>query len=124
MRSPWNTDPTPFMTRHGSVYGYKNNFKPSGCSEYHNAFNMKNWMKMSKQLNAAAHGHLHELMGGSWNHDYSDFENGEVHPAVLTFAHAIQALSKDMWRVGYVACPTVCDMSTASSDCTCTKDPS
>ena len=31
LRAPWNSDPTPFMTRSEEVYGYRNNLKPSGC---------------------------------------------------------------------------------------------
>lgn len=119
LRSPWNNDPTPFMTRSSTVYDYENNMKPSGCSEYYRALQKTSWMTLSKQLNSAAHGHLHELMGGSWNHYYAEYELNAMHPAVMTFAHEIQALSKNLWRTNYIVCPDSCDMSTASSDCKC-----
>ncbi|CAN0480140.1 unnamed protein product, partial [Discosporangium mesarthrocarpum] len=43
LRSPWNADPTPFMTRHDHVYGYFNNLKPSGCQEYHISLRKDTW---------------------------------------------------------------------------------
>ena len=120
MRAPWNADPTPFLTRAAAVYGYQNNIKPSGCAEYARALKKTTWMSMSKQLNSAAHGHIHELMGGSWNHYFATKLEGETSPAIFTFAHQIQALSKILWREGYVSCPDECDMSDAAADCQCT----
>lgn len=46
-------------------------------------------MALSKVLNAAAHGHIHETIGGSWNHYFAN-EAGESTDNVLTFAHEIQ----------------------------------
>lgn len=43
LRSPWNNDPTPFMTRNAMVYGYYNNLKPSGCFEYSSSVQKTNW---------------------------------------------------------------------------------
>jgi hypothetical protein len=120
MRAPWNSDPTPFLTRSGKVYGYQNNIKPSGCAEYSKALKKTTWMSMSKQLNSAAHGHIHELMGGAWAHYYKEKLDGDTSPSVFTFAHEIQALSKILWRTKYVTCPDTCDMSTSAADCQCT----
>jgi len=120
LRAPWNNDPTPYVTRSSEIYGYQNNLKPSGCAEYHRSLKKKDWMSMSKQLNSAAHGHIHELMGGSWNSHYAEelgLEN--PHPAILTFSHEIQAMSKELWRNGYIVCPDHCSMDTPSSECKC-----
>lgn len=122
MRAAWNADPTPFMTRSGQVYGYENNMKPSGCSEYRRSLRKDTWMSMSKQLNSAAHGHIHELMGGSWGNDFYEMSGGEDKPAVLEVAHSIQALSKELWRVGYVTCPEECSMEMSAAECSCSKD--
>lgn len=119
LRAPWNNDPTPFMTRHDHVYGYMNNMKPSGCQEYHTAMKKTTWMSMSKQLNSAAHGHIHETMGGSWNHYFAERNNHNTAPAILTFAHEIQALSKELWRAGFVQCPDTCSMDTPWKECQC-----
>jgi hypothetical protein len=119
LRAPWNSDPTPFLTRAAKIYGYYNNMKPSGCAEYHISLKKTTWMSMSKQLNSAAHGHIHELMGGAWNHYYMNLVDNEDHPTIYTFAHTIQQLSKILWRYKYVTCPDSCDMTTAAADCQC-----
>ena len=51
-------------------------------------------MSLSKVLNAAAHGHIHETVGGSWNHYFGEEAEGvdvERDDSVMTFAHEIQA---------------------------------
>ena len=119
LRAPWNNDPTPFMTRHDHIYGYMNNMKPSGCKEYVVAMKKTTWMSMSRQLNAAAHGHIHETVGGSWNHFFAEDNAQRIGPAILTFAHEMQALSKELWRKNYVTCPSVCSMDTPWRECQC-----
>ena len=78
-------------------------------------------MSLSKVLNAAAHGHIHETMGGSWNHYFGE-EAGEETDNVLTFAHEIQALSKELWRAGFLTCPLTCSMETPWTECQCQCD--
>ena len=119
MRAPWNNDPTPFLTRSGHVYGYPNNMNPSSCQTYAMAVKKTTWMSLSKVLNAAAHGHIHELVGGSWNHYLKTANRGVSSPAVYTFAHQIQPMSKMLYREGYVTCPESCDMTTPSESCQC-----
>lgn len=128
LRAPWNADPTPFGTRSNLVYGYTNNISPSGCKEYHNAMQKNTWMAMSRQLNSAAHGHIHETIGGSWNTDFREKSDarmrldGSTVSSVMAFAHEIQALAKELWRADQVTCPESCDMDTAWSDCACICD--
>lgn len=43
LRSPWNNDPSPFMTRSSMIYGFSNNLKPSGCYEYSHALINQDW---------------------------------------------------------------------------------
>ena len=128
LRAPWNNDPTPFLTRSSEIYGIPNNMKPSGCKEYAIAVRKTNWMALSRQLNSAAHGHIHETVGGSWNNPDFFSSNEDVSEDdvmndddanVLLFAHEIQALSKELWRGGYVQCPSTCDMAVPWSSCLC-----
>ena len=35
--------------------------------EYHHALQSNDWKTLAQQLNSNAHGHIHELVGGSWN---------------------------------------------------------
>lgn len=46
-------------------------------------------MALSKALNTQAHGHLHELMGGTWSKDYGEVAS-KLTLAVLPFLHTIQ----------------------------------
>lgn len=61
-------------------------------------------MSLSKVLNAAAHGHIHETVGGSWNHYFGD-EAGELDAerddSVMTFAHEIQASKTERHRLHF-----------------------
>jgi len=120
LRSPWNNDPTPFMTRSSKVYGYDNNIKPSGCVEYKSSIMEDTWMSLSKQLNAAAHGHIHETVGGAWSYNLYEENNGEEFSAAFDFAHALQATSKILWRSGVLQCPARCSLTTPAADCQCT----
>lgn len=43
LRSPWNSDSTPFLTRHNMITGYVNNRKPSGCKQYKDAAIQDSW---------------------------------------------------------------------------------
>ncbi|CBJ26075.1 tyrosinase-like protein 2 [Ectocarpus siliculosus] len=125
LRSPWNNDPSPFMTRSSMIYGFFNNLKPSGCFEYSHALRHQDWMSFSMVLNAAAHGHIHETVGGSWNHYFGDEAkelDEEQDDSVMTFAHEIQALSKELWRSGFLDCPDTCSMDTPWEDCQCQCD--
>lgn len=122
LKAPWNNDPTPFLTRSSELYGYTNNLKPSGCVEYANTLTVDNWMALSKQLNAAAHGHIHELLGGAWNHDVGQRIKSQQFPAVFTFAHEVLAESKELWRNSYMACPEFCSVNTPWEECKCSCD--
>lgn len=43
LRSEWNSDSTPFMTRHDGMFGYPNNHKPAGCKQYRDALDHDDW---------------------------------------------------------------------------------
>mmetsp|Transcript_34015 Transcript_34015/g.44916 ORF Transcript_34015/g.44916 Transcript_34015/m.44916 type:complete len:671 (-) Transcript_34015:267-2279(-) len=122
LRAPWNNDPTPFLTRSATIYGIENNQKPSGCEQYHIALTKGNWPDLAMQLNSAAHGHIHELIGGAWHHYYGKdtMNDGETTDAQKYFSHEIQALSKKLWRHGYLNCPLECSLDTPADECMCT----
>jgi hypothetical protein len=126
LRAPWNNDPTPFMTRHDHVYGFFNNLEPRGCDGYAKCLEFNTWSGVATCLNTDAHGHIHELIGGSWNHRSHRAKLEEVStqllPSAMDFVHITQALSKELWRKGFMQCPTYCAMDTPSSECACTCD--
>jgi hypothetical protein len=71
------------------VYGYQNNLKPSGCHEYSHSARQTDWMALAAKLNSVAHGHIHELMGGSWFHSYAYTNHRQYTQNILTFAHSV-----------------------------------
>jgi hypothetical protein len=105
----WNADTTPYMTRSGLIYGLTNNLKPSGCAEYSKALTYRDWTTVAKVLNANAHGHIHELLGGSWGASREvylpDSAAQSGYTAAYEFAHSTEAYSKILWRYNYLVCP-------------------
>lgn len=109
LRSPWNADPNPYLTRSSKIYSLANNLKPSGCNEYYRASVNREWKSLSISLNSYAHGHIHELMGGSWGArsqqlTFKNMSNVDGVESVYEFAHLTEALLKVLWRAGYLKC--------------------
>ena len=104
LRAPWNNDPTPFMTRHDHVYGFYNNLEPRGCDGYAKCLEFNTWSAVATCLNTDAHGHVHELIGGSWNHrsHRAKLEEDEAE------FHAYGEPTDGGWNVDF--CPSFCDL--------------
>lgn len=123
LRAPWNNDPTPFLTRHDHIFGYYNNLKPRGCDGFAKCMEYDTWLGVAKCLNTDAHGHVHELMGGTWNHISNNATlmalGSELMTNKLDFVHLTQALSKELWRNSFLTCPDVCSVDTPSDECAC-----
>ncbi|CAM9867117.1 unnamed protein product, partial [Ascophyllum nodosum] len=119
LRSPWNTDPNPVLTRHDYIFGYPNNRKPSGCKQYRDAVHQTSWMDLTQSLNAGAHGHIHELMGGAWSADWHDFDE-RTSEIIFPFMHNIVPYMKFLWRSGHLECVESCAADVPWRDCQCT----
>ncbi|CAN0353347.1 unnamed protein product [Ectocarpus sp. 6 AP-2014] len=120
LRSVWNSDSTPFMTRYDGLFGYHNNRKPAGCKQYRDALDHDDWMSFSAALGTSAHGHIHEIVGGAWS-----MEAGVVAKRttdrVLPFLHVIY--TKKLWRADYLVCPESCSNNApAWMECQCSCD--
>ncbi|CAM9905448.1 unnamed protein product, partial [Ectocarpus fasciculatus] len=76
-------------------------------------------MLLTESMNAGAHGHIHELLGGAWSSDWFGFFN-RTEEIVLPFVHTIVPLMKYLWRANYLQCETKCDFSVLWADCRCT----
>lgn len=98
---------------------YSFSHMPSSFPAY---FRQTDWMALAGQLNSAAHGHIHELIGGSWAHLFAEVNHNQYTEAILTFAHSIQAMSKEIWRAGYMSCPSSCGFEVPASSCRCQCD--
>lgn len=110
------------MTRAHTIYGWYNNLKPSGCKEYNHGLLWSDWDTLSKQLNGNAHGHIHELMGGSWNGTkLTTPTTVDSWADAYEFAHLTEGLSKILWRYDYLLCPENCALD-EPCECVCTAE--
>ncbi|CAN0460623.1 unnamed protein product, partial [Phaeothamnion confervicola] len=66
LRSPWNTDPTPFVTRHDRVDGTVG-FTAVSCGSYYGCFKSSSLATMNQCLNGGTHGPIHIIIGGNWD---------------------------------------------------------
>lgn len=111
LRSPWNVNNSPYITRSAKVDGY-NAFSgelPS-CKAYMDCFMSSSIAVMTECLNGKAHGSVHVEIGGVWNKDISNSIIKE------TSAYSLLLMSKNLWRQGWVMCPTECS---ADEVCEC-----
>eukprot|EP00903_Cladosiphon_okamuranus_P007186 g6978.t1 len=86
LRSPWNTDRNPFLTRHDHLLGFVNNKKPSGCRRFRDAYIAENWMELTEAFNGGAHGNIHGLLGGTWSPE-ADVYASQTPYIVIPFVH-------------------------------------
>jgi len=131
LRSPWNNDPRPYLTRFETLFKYFDYDRPKGCAEYWGCLQLTNWLDLAACMNGDTHGRIHQLMGGSWGGVYDEFLN---HPlladtpwanntlVVGSFLIETEAFIKTFWRAGYMTCPPVCAAGTEEKDCQCYCD--
>ncbi|KAH8066645.1 hypothetical protein JL722_1098 [Aureococcus anophagefferens] len=119
LRSPWNTNKTPYLTRsnftNGAAYDSYTTFPM--CSSFASWLTSSDWVgDMVFALNGALHGPVHIMIGGQW--DFKEPKWGDL-TAQLSFPDAFLLLSKFLWRQGYVRCPATCSWDTEPADCEC-----
>lgn len=116
LRSPWNTDPTPYVMRFGSVNG--GSWEPMvGCSRWDACFKSDSIGEMNNCLNGGTHGPIHIMLGGQWDMNHSIIVDKTSPFNGISGPHLL--LAKHLWRYGYVNCPDVCTHDTPSSQCKC-----
>ncbi|CAM9333791.1 unnamed protein product, partial [Ascophyllum nodosum] len=118
LRTPWNLDSTPFVTRHNATNGQIKTGMVS-CQTYSNSFDTSTLKEMNSYLNGGTHGPVHIVVGGEWNNPEESFikSSGYSQMAVL--------ITKYLWRKGYLRLPQTCnveedgtgDSSTCRSSC-------
>lgn len=91
LRSPWNTNPTPFVTR----YEYQDGATAWGslptCNDFLTCYKAANFSDMNNCLNGATHGPVHILIGGIWHK--------QLHPLIdERFGYFLLLMSKNLWR--------------------------
>lgn len=120
IRSPWNTAPQPYLIRSNKTYGYMSSYSSAPrCSIFYEAMNYSDILTFTKFAQANAHGAIHTFLGGVSNANWKkwideiDWFQGE--------GVALQGFGivKNMWRKGYMDCPSECSIDTNLSTCAC-----
>lgn len=106
LRTPWNLDATPYVTRHNLTSGgvAKNMVD---CGDYDSCFTADSIKDMNNCLNGGTHGPVHILVGGEWNDPEQSFilETG--------YYGAVPLVTKYLWRKGYLRFPEECSNAEA-----------
>lgn len=116
LRSPWNTNPTPYVLRHRYVYGEKDGgWTLPGCVEFYSAWNYGSLGRYFNELNGELHGPVHIMIGGQWYMNTSAGYNIST-----TNGGDFLLASKWLWRQGFIRCPELCSDDTPAEKCECT----
>ncbi|CAM9513044.1 unnamed protein product [Ectocarpus sp. 12 AP-2014] len=118
LRSPWNVDGTPFVTRFNLTNGEDTTDMVS-CGSYQACFDSTTLANMNNCLNGGTHGPVHIKVGGEWNDPEEDLATK------LGYTAAIPLMTKFLWRKGYLRTPESCtaeedgvgDSSTCRAGC-------
>mmetsp|Transcript_15798 Transcript_15798/g.20250 ORF Transcript_15798/g.20250 Transcript_15798/m.20250 type:complete len:660 (-) Transcript_15798:367-2346(-) len=111
LRSPWNMNPHPYLTRATNLYGVGWDAYPS-CSLIESMFSTNELASFIYDLNGLSHGPIHIATGGAWNHPNSKLI-GELHANGHNILYA-----KHLWRTGFMRCPATCSLED-SEECEC-----
>ena len=80
LRSPWNTNPTPYLMRSRAVLGHKSDgYSLPSCSSFATAMGASSSMaEINFALNGILHGPVHLMVGGHWFYNAEKWENVTV----------------------------------------------
>lgn len=99
---------------------------PLGCTAVNECLNKSTWADLSTCLNTDAHGRVHDLVGGAKKLNVHSFSHADIQKSGVTalenFLHLSNFLSKKLWRMGYLQCPSSCSTDTPQADCQCKCD--
>jgi len=122
LRSPWNTNPVPYLMRYNKVLGvYRaDNFLPR-CSEFQKLLLLgyNSVGKLFSELNGALHGSVHIMLGGSWDFDLATLKASGDYDDSDWRSDQMLLGSKFLWRQGLLDCPEECSNLVDPGDCTC-----
>ncbi|CAN0341395.1 unnamed protein product, partial [Ectocarpus sp. 8 AP-2014] len=118
LRSPWNVDGTPFVTRYNLTNG-EDKTDVVSCGMYQACFDSTTLATMNNCLNGGTHGPVHIKVGGEWNDPEEDLATK------LGYTDTVPLMTKFLWRKGYLRTPQSCtaeedgvgDSSTCRAGC-------
>ena len=116
LRSPWNTNPTPYVMRHNAVLGKEGDGYSTfpKCTDFQ-SYLTSDWVgEIFYAINGPLHGSLHLMTGGHW---------GATEKMVNWIKNEISTpdsfllFSKFLWRQGYIRTPEMCSSDTPATEC-------
>ncbi|CAM9369255.1 unnamed protein product [Laminaria digitata] len=110
LRSPWNLDSTPYVTRHNTTSGETPTDMVS-CEVYSSCFESSSLKVINACLNGETHGPVHILIGGEWG------ASEEAFIQKVGYAESVPLVSKYLWRKGYLRIPDTCTAGGGEGDC-------
>ena len=126
LRSPWNCNPNPFLSRSREVLGSRDVAQYPDCAEFYTAFNSSDIGALFSYFNGNLHGPMHILTGGLWGDDPKKerdldlwFEDERHVTAYKELLPNVLLMAKFLWRQGYLTCPTFCSRDASAADCAC-----
>jgi len=126
LRSPWNTNPTPYLMRHNRTMGdfADSNDKFPSCSDFASEISGGNisFADLVSAINGELHGPVHIMIGGHWGfHAHEDVWN-KIGKLATKYGIEIAddsflLFSKYLWRQGFVRLPEYCSSDTPHEEC-------
>lgn len=122
LRSPWNGNPVPFVSRANTTYGAMQS-NPPGCQWHFEQMKYTDWTDFAMEIQYRPHGKIHTLVAGVWGANWLpkfreyNYESNNHGAGLALEAFGFQ---KDMWRAGLLQCPDSCSADTPATDCRCT----
>lgn len=124
VRSPWNQNKVPFVTRHNMTYGFELTDVPS-CQDHYDVMQETEWTKFGVDIQYNAHGTVHAMIGGVWGADFKRVFDNHGYRTLCGKNVGLEAFAtqKNLWRSNQLNCPTYCaaDMPASECKCSCTN---
>jgi hypothetical protein len=114
LRSPWNTNPTPYVMRYNRTFfsfGDSEASMPT-CSEFA-SFMGSDLASLIFGLNGQLHGPVHIMIGGHWGNK----KEWTYVSSKVALTDKFLLLSKFFWREGFIRTPQSCSDDTPHEDC-------
>ena len=128
LRSPWNTNPVPYLTRYRYTYSQKDGgWTLPSCKSFAKYFQQSKLANFNYLLNGELHGPVHVMIGGQWEYNSGNSSVGGLYVnssvrgfnITSTFGGEFLLSSKYLWRQGLLRCPEMCSDDTPAEECVC-----
>jgi len=114
LKSPWNTNPSPYLARNKYV-NQGNSLSTPDCHSFYTFWAQDKMSRINNMFNGATHGPVHVKIGGEWGLGDDKVQFAKSYG----FSSNLLLVFKVLWRMGYARCPETCS-AVAVEECVCT----